>query len=78
MLGSELAKVVGLIGKKVVWHINGMDTKVMVKDVRIEWGRVRYLVESDLGTTKWVDQDSIREISMAVVHSVVDFARHLF
>jgi hypothetical protein len=65
MLGAKLIEAVGLIGKKAVLYTkDGFATKVNVLDIKVAWGKIRYLVKDEFGNGElWVSEDRIEALS---------------
>lgn len=67
MIGLDLVKIVAAIGKKAIWHVQGMKVPVEVLDVKVGYGKAFYLVKTGVGdATKWVSEDSV-----SVMHGVI-------
>lgn len=77
-MGTELAKVVAMIGKKVMWKVEGMKVPVEIMDIKVAYGKVRYLIKSEFGGEKWVDGDRIYEIGTNVAKTAFEVVKEFF
>lgn len=79
MLGSKLIEVVGAIGKKGVYHTNGMNFPVNIEDVKVAYGKVYYYISNGIGEGKWTTEDCLdvlaSEKSRAVFGTIKEIAK---
>jgi hypothetical protein len=75
MLGERLIEIVGTIGKKAIYHTNGMSFPVTVQNVKVAYGKVYYYITNGVGEGKWTNEDVLDVMTSEKTHAVFSVAK---